>query len=109
MPGDGLTSGRRRGRGGTATRETGAVRFLNTGVPKQDLPRLRRERAALRREAEPMEPAFAPGRIEAKHLREGIGNFGDCVRCHAGGRQHGEGEGGEHEGRRRGGEREHDD
>ncbi len=51
----------------------------------------------------------APGRIEAKHVREGISDFRDCVRCHRGGSEHGEGEGGEHEGRRRGGEREHDD
>jgi hypothetical protein len=44
-------------------------------------------------------------RIASKHREEGIGNFGDCVRCHRSGSEHEGGEG------RRGGEGggEHDD
>jgi len=36
--------------------------------------------------------AHDPARIEARHVREGISNFQDCVRCHATGRREGGGD-----------------
>ncbi len=36
-------------------------------------------------------------KIRSKHLKEGISNFQDCVRCHPSGQEHEGGEGGEHE------------